>query len=77
MNAEFWYGNLSEIRHLEDEGDKRITSSWVFRKQIMRMWCGWFQLWIMSHGEYSYQWYWIFGFCYQRVSYKHDFWQPL
>ena len=33
MHAEFWWGNLRERDHLEDQGiDGRLILKWIFRK---------------------------------------------
>jgi hypothetical protein len=35
----FWWGNLTEMFHLEDPGvDERIILRWIFRKWDVRVW---------------------------------------
>ena len=41
MCTEFWWGNLREREHLEEQGvDGRIILRWLFRKWGVRGWAG-------------------------------------
>jgi hypothetical protein len=43
----FWWGNLRETFHMEDQGiDRKIILIWIFRRWDVRVWTGssWFRI---------------------------------